>query len=86
MENSGCFNRGKPDPTSPPQTRLAWEPCGEPSELRRDDFGRIAGSHVAHVSCTRCSHDWWEIDRQPVPFENVSKLLAAHYDKITRRP
>lgn len=60
-------------------------PCGHPAHVRRTGFGRIEGEELVHASCSRCDHDWWEIDAQPVPFRVVSGLLSAHYERLTRR-
>lgn len=60
-------------------------PCDHPAQVRRTGFGRINGEDLAHASCSRCDHDWWEIDAQPVPFRLVADLLAVHYEQRSRR-
>lgn len=78
-------NRGRtiPGPASPP--RSTCDPCGELPDLTRDRLGRLDGRQLVHVACPRCDHDWWELDGHPAPFGEVSDLLAADGERLTRR-
>lgn len=54
-------------------------PCSHPPRVARTTFGKVDGGSLAHAACARCGHDWWEMDRQPIPFGAVERVLAAHY-------